>query len=37
MPKPDPDAHGADVILDVVFEDGLFFLVLANVGEGTAF
>jgi hypothetical protein len=27
---------GADVILDVVFEDGLLYLVLANVGERPA-
>jgi hypothetical protein len=26
----------ADVVLDVEFEDGLFFLVLANLGDGAA-
>ena len=36
MAKPDADAPGADVILDVLFEDGLFYLVLANVGERPA-
>jgi hypothetical protein len=36
--EPDPVAGGreADVILDVVFEDGLLFLVVANVGDRPA-
>jgi len=28
--------HEADVLLDVEFEDGLFFLVLANLGDAAA-
>jgi hypothetical protein len=36
VPAADAEARGADVILDVVFEDGLFYLVLANVGERPA-
>ncbi|MGI8479179.1 MAG: hypothetical protein ACR2M2_04890 [Gaiellaceae bacterium] len=36
MPTADADAGGADVILDVVFEDGLFYLALANIGERPA-
>jgi hypothetical protein len=35
MATPHEDA-GADVLLDVVFEDGLLYLVLANVGERPA-
>jgi hypothetical protein len=33
--KP-PRAGGPDVILDVIFEDGLFFLAVANIGSQPA-
>ena len=35
-PTPAPASGDADVILDVVFEDGLLFLDVANLGERPA-
>jgi hypothetical protein len=34
--QPRPPSAGADVILDVVFDDGLLYLVLANIGDAPA-
>ena len=32
-----PDTHGPDVILDVIFEDGLLFLAIRNIGQQPAY
>lgn len=38
MPGPaeDPGAHRPDVVVDVVFEDGLLYIVVSNIGDAPA-